>query len=101
MLCTEHDTLPNRAGVVHVHPLYAAVARKSKLEVSPDASQTGTRLALDDVTQQSQNISAVTSSTRSLDQLSRYMDAGQVTLPCMAAMRPTCEHFMSINFTGI
>ena len=56
MLCTEHDTSPNRAGVVHVHPLYAVVARKSKLEVSPDAAQTGARLALDDATQQSRNI---------------------------------------------
>ena len=46
----------NRAGVVYVHPLYAAVARKSKLEVSPNASQTGARLALDDATQQSRNI---------------------------------------------
>ena len=101
MLCTEHDTSPNRSGVVHVHPLYAAVARKSKLEVSPDASQTGARLALDDVTQQSRNISAVTSSARSPDQLRRYMAASQVTLPRMAAMRPTYEHFMSINFTGI
>ena len=101
MLCTEHDTSPNRAGVIHVHPLYAVVARKRKLEVSPDASQTGTGLALDDPTQQSRNISAVTSSTRSPNQLSRYMEAGQVTLPRMAAIRPTCEHFMSINFTGI
>ena len=56
MLCMKHDTSPNRAGVVHAHPLYAAVARKSKLEVSPDAAQTGARLALDDVTQQSRNI---------------------------------------------
>ena len=56
MLCTEHDTLPNRAGVVHMHPLYAVVARKSKLEVSPNAAQTGARLALDDATQQSRNI---------------------------------------------
>ena len=101
MLCTEHDTSPNRAGVVHVHPLYAAVVRKSKLEVSPDASQTGAELALDDATQQSRNISAVTSSSGSPNQLSKYMEAGQVTLPRMAAMRPTCEHFMSINFTGI
>ena len=69
MPCTEHDTLPNRVGVVHMHPLYAVVARKSKLEVSPDASQTGTRLALDDATQQSRNISTVTSSARSPDQL--------------------------------
>ena len=51
MLCTEHDTLPNRVGVAHVHPLYVAVARKSKREVSPDAAQTGARRALDDGTQ--------------------------------------------------
>ena len=88
MLCMVHDTSPNRAGVVHVHPLHATVARKSKLEVSPDASQTGAGLSLEDA-------------TRSPDQLSRYMGAGQVTLPHMAAMRPACEHFMSINFTGI
>ena len=101
MLCKEHDTSPNHAGVVHVRPLYVVVARKSKLEVSLDASQIGARLALDDATQQSRNISAVTSSSRSPDQLSRYMEAGQVTLPRMVSMRPTCEHFMSINFTGI
>ena len=53
MLCTEHDTLPNHAGVAHVHPLYVAVARKSKMEVSPDAAQTGVTLALDDATQHS------------------------------------------------
>ena len=47
---------PNRAGVVHVHPLHAVVARKRKLEVSPDASQTGAGLFLDDATQQSRNI---------------------------------------------
>ena len=56
MLCMVHDTSPNRAGVVHVHPLHAIVARKSKLEVSPDASQTGAGLSLDDATQQSRNI---------------------------------------------
>ena len=56
MLCTEHDTSPNRGGVVHVHPFYAAVGRKSKLEVSSDAAQTGARLDLDDDTQQSRNI---------------------------------------------
>ena len=56
MLCTEHDTSHNRAGVAHVHPLYVVVARKSKLEVSPDAAQTGATPALDDVTQHSRNI---------------------------------------------
>ena len=56
MLCTEHDTSPNSAGVAHVHPLYVVVARKSKLEVSPDAAQTGARLAMNDATQQSRNI---------------------------------------------
>ena len=101
MQCTEHDTSPNRAGVFHVHPLYTVVTRKSKLEVSSDASQTGVGLALDDATQQSRNILAMTSFARSPDQLSRYMEAGQGTLPRMATMRPTCEHFMSINFTGI
>ena len=44
---------PNRTGVAHVHPLYVAVARKSKLEVSLDAAKTGVGLALDDATQQS------------------------------------------------
>ena len=52
----EHDTSPNLSGVVHVHPLYVVVSHKSKMVVSPDAAQTGTRLALDDATQQSQNI---------------------------------------------
>ena len=56
MLCTEHDTSPNRASVAHVHRLYVADARKSKLEVSPDAAQTDARRALDDATQQSRNI---------------------------------------------
>ena len=56
MLCTEYDTSPNRAGVAHVHPLYVDVARKSKMEVSSDAAQISARLALDDGTQQSQNI---------------------------------------------
>ena len=101
MLCTKHDTSPNRAGVVHMHPLYAVVACKSKLEVSPDASQTGARLALNDATQQSRNISVVISSARSPDQLSRYMEAGQVSILRVAVMRPTCEHFMLIKFTGI
>ena len=52
----EHDTSPNLSSVVHVHPLYVVVAHKSKKEVSPDIAQTGARLALDDATQQSQNI---------------------------------------------
>ena len=90
MLCMVHDTSLNRVGVVHVHPLHANVAHKSKLEVSPVASQTAAGLSLDDATQQFRNISAVTSSAKSPDQLSRYMGAGQVTLPRMAAMRPTC-----------
>ena len=38
---------PNRTGVAHVHPLYVAVAHTRKLEVSPDAAQTGATLALD------------------------------------------------------
>ena len=46
----EHDTSPNLFGVIHVHPLYVAIAHKSKMEVSPDAAQTGARLALDDAT---------------------------------------------------
>ena len=49
----EHDTLPNLSGAVHVHPLYVVVAHKSKMEVSSGVAQTGIRLALDDVTQQS------------------------------------------------
>ena len=52
----EHDTSPNLSGIVHVHPLYLAVAHKSKMEVSPTAAQTSARLALDNATQQSQNI---------------------------------------------
>ena len=52
----EHDTSPNLSGVVHVHPLYVAVAHKGKMEVYPGAAQTGARLALDDTTQQSRNI---------------------------------------------
>ena len=52
----EHDTSPNLSEVVHVHPLYVAVAHKSKMEVSPSVDQTGARLALYDATQQSQNI---------------------------------------------
>ena len=46
----EHDTSPNLSVVVHVHPLYVVVAHKSKKEVSPDATQTGARLTLDDAT---------------------------------------------------
>ena len=52
----EHDTSPNLFGVIHVHPLYEAVGHKSKIEVYPGVAQTGIRLALDDSTQQSQNI---------------------------------------------
>ena len=52
----EHDTSPNLSGVVHVHPLYVAVVHKSTMEVSPGVVQTGTRLDLDDATQQSRNI---------------------------------------------
>ena len=47
----EHDTSLDLSGVVHVHPLYVAVAHKSKREVSPNAAQTGARLALDDAIQ--------------------------------------------------
>ena len=46
----------NRAGVACVHRLYVADARKSKLEVSPDAAQTGAIRAPDDATQQYRNI---------------------------------------------
>ena len=52
----EHDTSPNLFGVVHVHPLYVAVAHKSKMEVFSAAAQTGVRLTLNDATQHSQNI---------------------------------------------
>ena len=52
----EHDTLPNLSGVVHMHLLYVVVAHKSKMEASPDVAQTSARLALDDATQESQNI---------------------------------------------
>ena len=69
----EHDTSPNLASVFHVQPLYVAFAHKIKMEVSPSVAQTGARLALDDATQQSQNVEVVTSSARSLDQLSRYL----------------------------
>ena len=51
----EHDTSPNLSSVVHVHSLNVAVAHKSKMEVSPGVAQTGARLALDDVIQQSRN----------------------------------------------
>ena len=44
----KHDMSPNLFSVVHVHPLYVAVAHKSKMEVSPGVAQTSTRLALDD-----------------------------------------------------
>ena len=47
----EHATSPNLSSVVHVHPLYVVVAHNSKMEVSPGAAQTGTRLALNDATQ--------------------------------------------------
>ena len=49
----EHDTSSNLSGVLHVHPLYVAIAHKSKIEVSPGVAQTGIRLSLDDATQQS------------------------------------------------
>ena len=49
----EHDTSPNLSAVVPVHPLYVVVAHKSKKEVSPNAAQTGVRLALADATQKS------------------------------------------------
>ena len=52
----EHNTSPNLSGVVHVYPLYVAISHKSKMEVSPGVAQTGTRLALNDATQQSRNI---------------------------------------------
>ena len=52
----EHDTSPNLSEFVHMHPLYVVVVHKSTLEVSPVVSQTSARLALDDATQQSQNI---------------------------------------------
>ena len=34
----EHDTLFNLFEIVHVHPLYVAVAHKSKMEVSPSVA---------------------------------------------------------------
>ena len=41
---------------VHVHPLYVVVAHKSTMEKSPAVARTSARLALDDATQQFQNI---------------------------------------------
>ena len=52
----KHDMSSNLSDVIHVHPLYIVVAHKSKMEVSPGVAQTSARLALDDATQQSQNI---------------------------------------------
>ena len=51
----KHDTSSNLSSVVYVHLLYVAIAHKSKMEVSPGVAQTSARLAVDDVTQQSQN----------------------------------------------
>ena len=47
----EHDSSLNLSGVVHVRPLYVAVAHKIKMKVSPGVAQTSARLALDDATQ--------------------------------------------------
>ena len=52
----ERDTSLNVSSVIHVHPLYVAIAHKSKMEVSPGVAQTSVRLALDDATQLSRNI---------------------------------------------
>ena len=52
----EHDTSPNLFEFVHVHPLYVPIAHKSMMEVSHGVAKTRARLALDDATQQSQNI---------------------------------------------
>ena len=52
----EHDASLNLSGVVHVHPLYVAVAHKSKMEVSLGVAQIDARLAFDDATQHSRNI---------------------------------------------
>ena len=52
----EHDTSPNISEFVHMHPPYVVVVHKSTLEVYTTVAQTGARLALDDATQQSQNI---------------------------------------------
>ena len=49
----EHDTSPNLSKAVHVHPLHVVVAHKSEMEVSPTVAQIGSRLVLDDATQQS------------------------------------------------
>ena len=43
----------NLSKVVHMRPLYVVVVHKSMMEVSLAVAQTGTRLALDDATQQS------------------------------------------------
>ena len=94
----EHDTLPNLFSVFHMHLLYVSVAHKSKMEVSTGVAKTGARLALDDATQKSRNILAVTSSARSPDQLSRYLEAGQPTLRRMVAIRLTHLHLTSKAF---
>ena len=47
---------PNLPELVNVHPLYVVVSHKSAMDVYPSVAQTSTRLALDDSTQQSQNI---------------------------------------------
>ena len=47
----EHETSPNLFELVHVHPLYVAIAHKNTIEVSPSVAQIGVRLALDNVTQ--------------------------------------------------
>ena len=52
----EHDTSLNLSEFVHMFPSYVVVVHKSTLEVYPTVSQAGARLALDDATQQSQNI---------------------------------------------
>ena len=52
----EHDTSLNLSDVIHVYPLYVAVAHKSKMEVSPGVAQTSARLALNNATQQYRNI---------------------------------------------
>ena len=52
----EHDTSPNLSEFVHMHSLYVVVAHKSTMELSLTVAETGARLALDDATQQSQNI---------------------------------------------
>ena len=47
---------PNLSEFVHMHALYVVVAHKSTMEVSPVVAQIVVRLALDDATQQSQDI---------------------------------------------